>query len=146
MATTATLDQIYTLLYSDVSDPFKILGGHEIEHDGKKVISVRAYDPDAEEMFIVDVKSSKEFKMEKVHKDGFFERIFLDRDSIFEYKLKKVFQDASEIIIWDAYSFQPVIPEENLYLYNKGELHYAYNDLGAHIREINGVKGVLFAV
>lgn len=146
MATTATLDQIYTLLYSDVSDPFSILGAHEIEHDGKKVISVRAYDPNVSGIYIIDEETKKEYKMEQVHKDGFFERIFLDRKKIFQYSFKKVYADGSELIVPDSYSFDPIISEEDLYLYNKGELHYAYNSLGAHVREIDGVKGVLFAV
>ena len=146
MATTATLDQIYTLLYSDISDPFSVLGGHEIEHDGKKVISVRAYDPDVSNIYVIDKESKKEYKMEKVHKDGFFERIFLDRKNIFDYTFRKIYADGSEITVADSYSFAPTISEEDLYLYNRGDLHYAYNSLGAHVREINGVKGVLFAV
>lgn len=146
MATTATFDQIYSVLYSDIPDPFEVLGIHESEFDGKKMISIRALDPEAEEIWVIDSETGKEFQMERIHKYGFFERLFLDREHIFKYKLKKVYPSGVEVTLYDPYSFPPSISEEDLYLYNRGKLHFAYNDFGAHLREIDGIKGVLFAV
>ena len=53
MATTATLDEIYQILYTDVRDPFKVLGAHIINHDGKKIVSVRAYLPEVESAYVI---------------------------------------------------------------------------------------------
>ncbi|MDQ7823574.1 MAG: 1,4-alpha-glucan branching protein GlgB [Candidatus Eremiobacteraeota bacterium] len=146
MATTANLDQIYSVIYADLRDPFTVLGGHEIKHDNKTIVSVRTYLPDIESAFIVDNDRNKEYEMEKVHPYGFYERIFLDRDKLFSYSIKTIDSEGATLVFRDPYSFLPVISEEDLYLYNEGNLHYAYNRLGAHTMNIGGVEGVLFAV
>lgn len=146
MAATVTLEQIYSVLYADLSDPFDILGAHIVEFDGNKLVAIRCFFPDVDRVFVIDVASGKEYEMEKIHKDGFFERICEDRTTVFKYKLRKCFKNGGEQVVYDKYSFLPVISEDDLYLYNKGDLHYAYNSLGAHIVEADGVRGVLFAV
>jgi len=146
MATTATLDDIYQVLYSDVKDPFTVLGAHAITQDKTTIVSIRAYLPEIESAFVIDTENNKEYPMEKVHSYGFFERIFLDRDKIFGYKLKTVDSTGNEKVFVDPYCYLPVIPEEDLYLFNEGTLHKAYEKLGAHVMTIGGVKGVHFAV
>ena len=46
----------------------------------------------------------------------------------------------------DPYTFLPVIPDFDLYLFGEGKHHHAYRFLGANPRVIDGVEGVLFAV
>jgi len=146
MATTATLDDIYQVLYSDVKDPFTVLGAHAITQDNTTIVSIRAYLPEMESAFVIDTDSGREYPMEKVHSYGFFERIFLDRDKVFAYSLKTIDSAGEEKIFVDPYCFLPVIPEEDLYLFNEGTLHRAYEKLGSHVTTIGGVKGVHFAV
>ncbi|MHC9538864.1 MAG: 1,4-alpha-glucan branching protein GlgB [Vulcanimicrobiota bacterium] len=146
MATTATLDDIYQVLYSDVKDPFMVLGAHAITQDNTTIVSIRAYLPEMESAFVIDTENGKEYPMEKVHSYGFFERIFLDRDKIFGYKLKTIDAAGVEKSFIDPYCYLPVIPEEDLYLFNEGTLHRAYEKLGSHVMTIGGVKGVHFAV
>ena len=123
MAATVTLEQIYSVLYADLSDPFDILGAHIVEFDGNKLVAIRCFFPDVDRVFVIDVASGKEYEMEKIHKDGFFERICEDRTTVFKYKLRKCFKNGGEQVVYDKYSFLPVISEDDLYLYNKGDLH-----------------------
>ena len=44
------------------------------------------------------------------------------------------------------YQFMPKINEEDAYLFGKGDHHFIYEKLGAHVCEMDGVKGVSFAV
>ncbi len=46
----------------------------------------------------------------------------------------------------DPYTFLPVIPDFDLYLFGEGKHHHAYRFLGANPRVIDGVEGILFAV
>ena len=46
----------------------------------------------------------------------------------------------------DPYTFLPVIPDFDLYLFGEGKHHHAYRFLGANPRLIDGVEGILFAV
>lgn len=146
MATTAILDDIYRIIYADIKDPFSVLGMHEILHDKKKIVSVRAYLPEISSAFIIDQADKKEYEMEKVHPQGFFERIFLDREKTFSYKVKTIDADGKVSIFTDPYCFMPIISESDLYLLNEGNFHYAYEKLGAHPMNIGGVDGILFAV
>jgi 1,4-alpha-glucan branching enzyme len=47
---------------------------------------------------------------------------------------------------YDPYAFPLQISDHDLYLFNEGRLWRAYNTLGSHPLEINGVFGVLFSV
>src|SRR5262249_13618164 len=46
----------------------------------------------------------------------------------------------------DAYRFPPLLSDFDLHLHAEGNLFEAYNSLGAHIAECEGVSGVRFAV
>ena len=48
--------------------------------------------------------------------------------------------------IISPYSFQPILSDFDLGLFSAGTHLHAYRFLGAHLREIDGVKGCLFAV
>ena len=46
----------------------------------------------------------------------------------------------------DPYAFPPVLTEYDLYLSGEGTHYQKYEKLGAHVREVAGVRGVHFAV
>ena len=48
--------------------------------------------------------------------------------------------------MYDPYQFPSHISQQDLYLFSEGKLHQGYRMLGSHAVEINGVKGVRFAV
>lgn len=127
-------------------DPFMVLGMHEIESGRKKAIAVRAFLPDADEAWVVDVSDNKAYKMEKTNKSGFFEKDFDDRKEIFRYKLRLKASNEHIFEFHDPYSFWPVLSDFDLYLIGEGSHYKKYEKLGSHVTEINGIKGVHFAV
>ena len=46
----------------------------------------------------------------------------------------------------DPYDFEPLLSDMDLHLFNEGNHFDIYEKLGAHLRTIDGVKGVNFAV
>ncbi len=147
MKSTAHNEDVYRIIYTEHHDPFSVLGAHVIKREGKRVVVVRTFQPDAHEMFVVEgVKTTLEHRMEKIMKDGFFEVVLYDHSEVFPYKLKKVTQDGKAEIFHDSYSFLPTLTDFDLYLFNAGDHHRIHDKLGAHTMEVNGVHGVQFAV
>ncbi|MDR2352940.1 MAG: 1,4-alpha-glucan branching protein GlgB [Deltaproteobacteria bacterium] len=62
------------------------------------------------------------------------------------YRLRVEFNTGTCSEFWDAYSFQPVLGETDLFLWNQGNHYRIYEKLGAHPLTHEGVKGVVFAV
>jgi len=46
----------------------------------------------------------------------------------------------------DPYTFQPQLTDNDLHLFGEGKHWHVYRALGAHLREVDGITGVLFAV
>ena len=47
---------------------------------------------------------------------------------------------------YDPYAFPPLLSDDDLYLFNEGNQFQIYEKLGAHLREVDGIVGVNFAV
>ncbi|MEJ5285243.1 MAG: 1,4-alpha-glucan branching protein GlgB [Brevinematia bacterium] len=129
------------ILNAECHDPHSFLGAHEID----KGVVIRVFNPQAIKVFVIDEEKNKETEMSKVDVAGLFELIFKDKKKIFSYSLK-IEYDVGVHITKDPYSFLPTITEYDQYLFNEGNHFEIYNKLGAHIMEVNGVKGVSFAV
>lgn len=129
------------ILNAECHDPHSFLGAHEID----KGVVIRVFNPQAIKIFVIDEENNKETEMSKTNEAGLFELIFKDKKKIFPYSLK-IEYDVGEHITKDPYSFLPTITEYDQYLFNEGNHFEIYNKLGAHIMEVNGVKGVSFAV
>ena len=54
--------------------------------------------------------------------------------------------DGNTSEIADPYAFPPVLSEFDLHLIGEGTHYRLYDTLGAHVREIDGLRGVQFAV
>ncbi len=141
---TISQEEINKIKNSEFHDPHSILGQHLIEVGGENFIVIRAYNPYVKDIFVIDDKKKK-YKMNKIDPEGFFERIF-NRKSFFKYRLYLEYSNGTTKEIYDPYSFLPTVSDFDLYLFNKGDNLFAYKFLGAHIKEVNGVKGVSFVV
>jgi 1,4-alpha-glucan branching enzyme len=139
-------DQIKLIVNADHSDPFHVLGSHVLEKDGRKVVAVRAFLPEAEEAWVVDIKSRKSYAMERIHKDGLYEATFSETADIFPYRIRTRSSDKTVSEVYDPYSFLPVLSDFDRYLIGEGSHYKIYEKLGAHVTEINGIRGVHFAV
>ncbi len=147
MATTVSFAQVNRILDSEHHDPFQVLGVHEVQVGAKKAIAIRAFLPEAKEAFVLEVKNlNNKYPMDKVHPKGFFEVVFTGRKTVFPYKLKTMNSQGHEQIFFDPYSFLPMLSDYDLYLFNEGNHHRIYEKLGAHVREVNGIRGVHFSV
>jgi 1,4-alpha-glucan branching enzyme len=62
------------------------------------------------------------------------------------YQYRIVAMNGHERFVHDPYFFLPQMGELDLHLFGQGDHHKIYEKLGAHPMEVNGVKGVYFAV
>jgi 1,4-alpha-glucan branching enzyme len=131
--------QLNLILSAKHHDPFSFLGLHE---KGKKLFVYRAFLPDASKVWL-KVKSDWTL-IEKTHQDGLF--TWQGNTPPALPCLIKVEYAGKTIETHDTYSFMPFITDDELHLLAEGQLNHAYNTLGAHECELQGVKGVRFAV
>lgn len=142
---TAPPVEIELIVRAEHADPFHILGRHPVEREGVPGLAIRAFLPEAEAAFVVDARSGSTYAMERVHPDGFYELVFWGVTDTFPYRLRVVRgEEVREFL--DPYSFPPVLTDFDLYLIGEGTHQRIYEKLGAHVREIEGVRGVHFAV
>ncbi|MBW4682846.1 MAG: 1,4-alpha-glucan branching enzyme [Microcoleus vaginatus WJT46-NPBG5] len=139
-------DQINRIVWNQHHDPFEILGPHPIEQDGKITHwVVRAYLPTADAAWVVIPEERQEYPMQSVHDPHFFEcTIETPELANYQFRLK---EGEHERVIYDPYAFRsPKLTDFDIHLFSEGNHHRIYEKLGAHLTEVNGVKGVYFAV
>jgi 1,4-alpha-glucan branching enzyme len=127
-------------------DPFQVLGAHLVKKNDKYCVIIRAFIPEAKEVSVINIPEGTTTMMKRIHNDGFYEILFENKKEIFKYKLKiKTYNDIIKEF-YDPYSFLPILLDYDLYLINEGTHYKVYEKLGAHLKEINGIKGIHFAV
>ena len=139
-------EQIKLIVNADHWDPFQVLGNHIIEKEGRKAVSIRAFLPEAEKAWVIRESEAKSKSMEKIHKHGFFEAIFDDNKEVFPYRIGIKSCDGIISEFHDPYSFMPVLTDFDIHLIGEGSHYKTYEKLGSHVMEINGIRGVHFAV
>ncbi len=145
------MKSLYALQDGRHETPRDFLGPQQLQQDdGNSVCPclVRAFLPDADEVWIVNPSRTVEQEMKRVHESGLFEVIC--EKNVFEtdrgrYKLK-VHQGETTKMMNDPYAYGSMLTELDLYLFNEGNHYEIYEKLGAHLREVDGVQGVNFAV
>jgi len=140
--TTAPVEEIDLLLKAQHSDPFHILGAHVVQVDGKESVAIRAFLPRAQRAWVV--RDGKDFPLERIHAEGFFEAVFREDTQVFPYHLRVERGGLREFE--DPYRFPPLLSDFDLHLIAEGTHHNAYEKLGAHVAEVEGIRGVRFGV
>ena len=121
-------------------DPHSILGAHPTERG----VIVRAYRPDAQKIFLlVDHQPPRE--MLRRPEAGLFEVLVSERREVFPYRLR-IHYPGLVVTIREPYSFPPTLGELDLYLWAEQKHERIWDKLGAHSRELEGVRGIGFAV
>lgn len=147
MISTVSIYEMNLIVNCEHKDPHTVLGMHEVLHDDREVVAVRAFLPGAKELYVIDKNDENAvYKADRIHEDGFFETVIEDRHKWFDYKFRIVYWDGNENITADTYSFPPTVSDYDKYLFGAGNHYEIYNKLGANICEINGTEGVSFAV
>jgi 1,4-alpha-glucan branching enzyme len=133
--------EIERLLRLEHPDPHSILGAHP----GPYGITIRAWRPGADQISVVE-NGTAPWQMVQRNGDGLFEVLIEDREQVFPYKLRVQYHDGTVATIHDPYSFLPTVGDLDQLLWNQGRHERIYEKLGAHMRELEGVNGVAFAV
>ncbi len=127
--------------------PFRVLGPHLTD---SHTLIIRAFLPQASAQATVSVEISNakttRHPMERVAQEGLFEVTLPRRRQIPNYQFVITEPDGRVTRLHDPYSFPFMLSDFDLQLLGEGRHHQAYEKLGAHVREVNGVKGVNFAV
>ena len=151
-------EQIKLIVNANHWDPFQVLGNHIIEKEGRKAVAIRTFLPEVEKAWIIQAKSKeqgakdkiseeeKTNQMRKIHMAGFFEAIFNDKKEVFPYRIRIKSRDGIISEFDDPYSFMPVLTDFDIHLIGEGSHYKTYEKLGSHVMEINGIRGVHFAV
>ena len=138
-----TVEEIEAIAGGYHGDAFRVLGPHSVRKKGNQARwEIRAFLPQAESAEAV--VGGEAVPMEKVDAQGFF-CAALNGDPQ-RYTLRARLWDGRLAEMEDPYRFWPLISDTDLYLHTEGTLHEAYRALGAHILEVDGVRGVRFAV
>lgn len=147
MKATITPAQIRKIVNAEHHDPFNVLGIHEVSTGGKRSLAVRTVQPDAEEIFVVPLKRGEPKKqMDRIHDAGLFEAVFEGMTRFFEYRLEVQYANQTSAVLYDPYSFLPVLTDYDLHLFAEGNHHRIYEKLGSHRIVHRDIKGILFAV
>ncbi len=146
MSTMIAPEQVDKIVWNQHQDPFEVLGSHPIKEDGKiKGWVVRAYLPKAEAAWVICPDKRTEYAMKSVYHPNFFE-CEIDDTELNNYQLR-IKEGEGERVTYDPYAFRsPKLTDFDLHLFAEGNHHRIYEKLGAHTTEIDGVKGVYFAV
>ncbi|GAB4376646.1 MAG: 1,4-alpha-glucan branching enzyme [Elainellaceae cyanobacterium] len=145
MSNTLAPEQVDRIVWNQHHNPFEVLGPHVIEQNGKTKSVVRAYLPNAEAAWVLRPTERQAYPMQAVHHPNFFE-CELDDLIPSNYQIK-VKEGEHERVIYDPYAFRsPLLTEFDIHLFGEGNHHRIYEKMGAHPTEIEGVKGVYFAV
>ncbi|MBQ8327308.1 MAG: 1,4-alpha-glucan branching protein GlgB [Lachnospiraceae bacterium] len=133
--------RIESIVYSEEDHPSEILGAHKVSGG----VLIQTYHPGAKDVYIYDKASNTEYRMELVDEEGFF-AILLPQKTVKEYTYSVVYKDHTEKEIIDPYLFKTTVTKKDLERFHGGIHYEAYQKFGAHITEIDGVKGTEFVV
>jgi 1,4-alpha-glucan branching enzyme len=125
----------------DDPDPHGLLGPHEEEGS----IVVRAFRPDALAITVLPDEVLAPRPMRRIHDLGVFEARFPEVRAPFPYRLEIAYETGL-FTLRDPYAFPPALGDLDLHLAAEGTHLELYRRLGAHVREMDGVRGTSFAV
>ncbi len=132
---------IEAIIYSEEDHPRDILGPH-LTDDG---LLIQAYIPTAKEIKVKLQKTEKEYLM-TMEEESFYAVLIPKIKRISAYTLIVTYDNGETKEISDPYFYQQILSDIDLNRFSKGIHYNIYEKLGAHPMEINGVKGVHFAV
>ncbi len=140
--------RIEGLVYSEDDNPHDFLGGHYVLGG----ILIQAFLPGLDNIkkisAVVKIGDAfKEHPMELMDETGFYAAFIRSLKKVkYSYYYKVYTTDGETYEMYDPYSFEPTITYKDLSKHNAGILYDSYRVMGAHLRSIDGVKGVSFAV
>ncbi|MGI8420875.1 MAG: 1,4-alpha-glucan branching protein GlgB [Gaiellaceae bacterium] len=121
----------------DLANPHGYLGAHP----AKGGVVVRAYRPEAESVRVEPAG------VVLAHVGGgVFEGLVPGAELPLRYRLEVAYPGGEMFSLDDPYAFLPTLGELDVHLAVEGRHRELYERLGAHVREIDGVRGTAFAL
>jgi 1,4-alpha-glucan branching enzyme len=136
----AAAPDLERLVRREHPSPHSMLGAHP--HDGGVV--VRALRPGASA--VRALVGGETDPLEAIHPGGVFEGVLEDAELPLTYQLEVDYPDGTTVTIDDPYRFLPTIGELDQHLIGEGRHEELWEKMGAHVRELEGVRGTSFAV
>lgn len=133
-------EQVMSLVFGRCPMPKQMLGRHLVA--GGQIIA--AYHPRAVRMRLLADDGSS-YQMDMVERQPVF-ALFLPHQRRFLYRLEITLRGGETIFHYDPYSFSCQITEEEEQEFLRGRWLNAYQKMGCHPMEIDGVRGMYFAV
>jgi len=112
-------------------------------------MAVRAFLPHSTRAWVIDPANAEASRpMQRIHPGGLFEAIcpHPNGDGPVRYMIRAADEAGKKTMTYDPYSFPHLLTDYDLHLLNEGTHWQCYEKLGAHLRTIDGVEGVSFAV
>lgn len=121
--------------------PFDVLGPHVVDD----TLVIRTFEPDASSIDVV-LAGKQRHPMVKVHEAGLFEVAVPKQNKVAPYQFEIAYHSGQSLLREDSYAFPPVFTDFDAHLMAEGTHLHIYERLGAHLAEVNGIRGVQFAV
>ena len=140
--------RIEQIVYSEEDSPHDFLGAHQVLGG----ILIQAYLPgtDGIKNVCAIVKSGdsfREYTMELMDETGFYAVFIRGLPKIkYCYWYKIYTEEGDSYELQDPYRFASTVSDKDIARLNAGIHYEAYKIMGAHLKTIDGVKGVSFAV
>jgi 1,4-alpha-glucan branching enzyme len=148
-----SLEAVGALLEGRLSRPADLLGPQTIGHGERKMLAVRAFLPDTRQAWVLDSRHGISRPMRRIHPAGLYEALCpaeaLEAEgsrSRPQYQLRALDHEGEMKTLHDPYAFAPLLTDFDLHLFGEGKMLRCYDKFGAQIREVDGVRGVNFAV
>ena len=136
-------EEMEAVISGNHGNVFAVLGIHKDK--GSKEVFIRTYQPHAKSVELLKYDDSSLGFLTKLDERGFFQ-INVGAVDNFPYRFR-IENDLGQFYIKeDEYRFSSVLGDIDVYLLAEGNHLEMYKRLGAHIMEMDGIKGVGFAV
>ena len=143
-------EQIDALIAGRHADPFSWLGPHPFWSPAGHRCVIRFFQPRAAEASILLHGAPQPIPGQKLRPEGFFEAVLPEScqgpPSPSSYRIRSRTGYGETVEFLDPYAFPCVLTEFDLHLMGEGRHYDTYEKLGAHLRTLEGVRGVHFAV
>ena len=128
------------VVYAEHDNPHNVLGATVVKNE----VLIRAFFPDAIGVSVVLDGKKKKYSMDLADESGYF-AVLIPGKKIPSYHYE-VSYETGTVEALEAYNTNQVITKKDIDRFENGIHYEIYEKLGAHVVEIDGQKGVLFAV
>ncbi|MBI4444573.1 MAG: 1,4-alpha-glucan branching protein GlgB [Acidobacteria bacterium] len=145
MLVTTPREQLQFLIAGEERHPFALLGPHVLQDNNRRTVFVRAFLPDATHVEVLSAGAATGEPTIRIHEAGIFEAILAELPRQ-PYRFRFRNRQGGLQEQYDPYFFRELLSEFDLHLLMEGTHLRAFEKMGAHPVERQGITGTLFAV